>query len=104
MEGEWDKRLEPAGFILQRSKFEQVIDPVFVAFNVAVKHGCVRFQSYLVRDLCRVEPLIAIDLVIADDVPDAIGKNLSAPAGKRIHSSRFQLYQGFANRKFRALR
>ena len=31
-----------------------------------------------------VEPLVAVDLVIADDVADAVGKDFGAAAGKRI--------------------
>ena len=51
-----------------------------------------------------LEPLAAVDLVIADNVAHAIGKNFGAAAGKRIHARGLQLFQRLANRKLRALR
>ena len=60
----------------------QVVDAVFVVFDVAVQHGGVRFEADLVRGARGVEPLVAVDLVIADDVADAVGEDFSAPAGQ----------------------
>src|SRR5215475_9719608 len=51
----------------------------------------------------RIDPLITIDLMIADNVPDAIVKDLGAAAGKRINSCFFQFLQGLANRQLGAL-
>ena len=62
------------------------------------------FSPNLVGDLGSVEPLVAIDLVIANDVADAVGENLRAAAGKGIDAGSFQLFQRFANRELGALR
>src|SRR5271166_570185 len=43
MKSEWNKRLEAARLILQGTEFEQVINAVFVVFDMAVEHGGVRF-------------------------------------------------------------
>src|SRR5208283_2442006 len=67
MKREWNKCLESASLILQSAQLEQVIDAVFVIFDVAVKHGGVRFQPDLVGEPRGIEPLIAINLMIADN-------------------------------------
>src|SRR5712671_137491 len=85
MEGQRDESLEAAGFILQRAQSEQVIDAVFVILDVAVEHGCVGFQSYLMSQSGGVEPLIAIDFVVADDVSNPVGKYFSPTPRQRIH-------------------
>jgi hypothetical protein len=91
MKRQRNKRLEAARLILQRAQLEQVIDAVFVVFDVAVEHGRVRLQPDLVRQARRVEPFIAVNLVIADDVPHAVGKNFGAAAGQRIDARLFHL-------------
>ena len=50
-----------------------------------------------------VQPLVAVDLVIADDVADAVGENFRAAAGQRVDAGRFQLLQRFADRQLGAL-
>ena len=75
----------------KRAQLEQVVDAVFVVLDVAVEHGRVRFQADLVRRSRGLQPLAAVDLVIADDVPHAVGKNLGAAAGQRIDARVFQL-------------
>ena len=82
MESQRDEGLEAAGFILQAAQLEQVIDAVFVVFDVAIEHGRVGFQTDLVGELRGLEPLVAVDFVIADDVADAVGENLGAAAGQ----------------------
>src|SRR5690242_10930417 len=52
----------------------------------------------------RLEPLGAVNLVVADNVADAIGKNLRAAPGQRIHSRSLQLPQCLAGGELRALR
>src|SRR5580765_7399985 len=66
------------GFILQGPEFEQMINPVFVVRDVAVKHSCIRFQANLMRELGGVQPLVSVNLVIANYVTHAVGKNLCA--------------------------
>src|SRR5260370_7610610 len=71
---------------------------------MAVKHRRVRLQTNLVGHAGRIEPLLAADLVVANDVTHALSKNLCTPAGKRIHARGLELFQGLADRKLRALR
>ena len=51
---------------------------------------------------CGVEPLIAIDLVITNDVADPIRENLCSAARQGIHARRFQLRQRVCNGKLGA--
>ena len=45
---------------------------------------------------------LPVDLVIADDAPHALGEDLRAAAGQRIHARVLQPLQHFANRDLRA--
>ena len=80
-----------------------MVHAIFVVLHMAVKHGRVRLQSDLMRQLGSFEPLAAVDLVIADDVANAIGEDFSPPAGERIDSRFLQLHKGLCNRKLGAL-
>ncbi len=80
MKRQRNKRLEAASLILQGAQLEQMIDAVLVVFDVSVEHRRIRFQPDLVGQPRRIQPLIAINLVIADDVPHPIGKNLRPAA------------------------
>src|SRR5580693_3517430 len=95
---QWDEGLEAAGFILQITELEQVIDAVFIIFYVTVEHGRIRFQADLVGELRGFEPLVAIDFVIANDVANAVSKNLSAAARQRIDTGSFELLECLRNR------
>src|ERR1039458_4893983 len=99
MKGKWNKSLEAPGLILQGAQFEQVVDAVLVVFDMAVEHGGVRFQPDLVGKASGIEPLIAVNLVIANNVPHAIGKNFSAAAGQRIHARLFHFFQRLEDRQ-----
>ena len=55
---------------------------VFVVFHVTVQHGGIRLHADLVGQLCGIEPLVAVDLVVADDVTYAIGKDFCTSSGK----------------------
>ena len=59
-----------------------MVDAVFVVLDVAVEHSRVRLQSDLVGELGGFEPLVAVNLMVADDVAYAVGKNFSAAAGE----------------------
>ena len=50
-----------------------------------------------------LQPLIAIDFVIADDVAHAIGKNFRAAAGQRVYARTPLARQGFRDRELRSL-
>ncbi len=70
------------GFILQRAQLHQVIHTVLVVFDVTVQHGCVGLEADLMGLLGGFEPLVSVDLVIADDVPHAVGENFCAASRK----------------------
>ena len=78
MESQRDEGLKAAGFILQTTQLQQVIDAVFVVLDVAVEHSRVGLQTDLVGELRGFKPLVAINFVIADDVANPVGENLSA--------------------------
>ena len=104
MERQRDEGLEPAGFILKLAQPEQVIQAVFRGLDVAVEHGAVGMQAHLVRDAGGIDPLLAGQLVIADDAPHAIVKDFGAAAGQGIHAGVFQALQHFALADLAALR
>ena len=99
MERQRDKSLEAVRVVLQRAQLQQVIDAVFVVLDVAVEHGGIRLQA---RPRCaaarRSQPVVAINLVIADDVPHAVGENFRAAAGHGVEARVFQLHQHLARR------
>src|SRR5208283_1462020 len=98
VKSQWDESLEAAGFILQIAELEQVIDAVFVVFDVTVEHGRVRLQTDLVSQLRGFQPLVAIDFVIANDVPYPVSENLGPAAGQRIDTRGFELLECLRNR------
>ena len=104
MESQWDKRLKATGLILQRAQLEQMVDAIFVVLHVAVKHGGVGFQPDLVSQFRSLQPLVAIDLVITDDMAHALSENFCPTTRKGIHARGFQLRQCLASRKLGALR
>ena len=61
----------------------EVINPIFVIFHVAVEHGRVGFQADVVGQAGGVEPLVAIDFVVANDVANAVRtQNIEAALGQ----------------------
>ena len=83
---------------------QQVIDTILIILHVAVEHGRVRAQSQLVGDARRVQPFAAVNLVVADDVANAVGKNLSPAARQRINTGCLHLDEGLLNGELRTLR
>ena len=77
-----------------------MIDAVLVVLDVAVEHGGIRLQPDFVGSARDLEPVVAVDFVIADDMPDAIGENLSSAAGHGIESRLFEFDQYLARRHF----
>src|SRR5258708_23006712 len=51
-----------------------------------------------------IEPLIAINFVIADNVPHPIGKNFRASAWQRVDARLFHFFERLADRQLRPLR
>ena len=52
----------------------------------------------------RIQPLIAINLVVADNVPHPVGKNFRPAARQRVDPSLFHFFQRLADRQLRPLR
>ena len=104
MERQRNEGHEAVGLVLQRAQAYQVIDAVLVVLDVAVEHGAVGVQAQLVRGARGLEPLVAVDLVIADDAAHALVEDLGAAAGQRIHAGVAQALQRFADGDLRALR
>src|SRR5664279_3122113 len=73
-----------------------MIDSVLVVLDVAVEHGGVRLQADFMRRACELEPVVSVDFVVADDVPDAVGKNLGAAAGHGVESRFLEFDQHLA--------
>src|SRR5881275_1520186 len=79
-----------------------MVDAIIVILHMAVKHGRVRLQTNLVGEFCSFQPLVAVDLVVADNVAHAVGENFGAAARQGIDARGLELLQRFANGKFGA--
>ena len=98
MEGQRDEGLEAAGLVLQLAQAQHVVDAVLVVLHVAVEHRRVGAQPDAVRRTRRLQPLRPVDLVVADDVPHAVGKYLRPAPRQRIHARRLQPQQRLLDR------
>src|SRR5882762_89025 len=103
MECQRNKGLKAIGLILHGTQAEQMIDTVFVVLDVTVQHGRIRPQANLMSRARSVQPFLAVNLVIADDMPNMIAENLRPASGKRIDPSFFQLYKRLSNRELGSL-
>ena len=68
------------------AQLQQVIHAVLRGLDVAVEHGAVGVQAHLVRGAGHLEPLLAGQLVIADDAPHALVRR--SPRRRRACESR----------------
>src|SRR6202000_1095181 len=83
------------------AQLQHVVNAVFVVLHMAVEHGSVRAQPEPVRSTRRLQPLPAIDLVVADDVAHAVGEDLRSAAGHRVDTGILQLHQHFGKPSLR---
>src|ERR1700730_4806402 len=90
---------EAVRFILQFTQGQKMIDALFFRFDVAVKHRSVGAQADFMRRARDVEPLLAADLVVADNFPHPRMKNFGAAAGQRVHARILERQESVANRK-----
>ena len=81
VESERNERLESLRLILQRAQPHHVIHAILFVLNVAIEHRAIRLQSDLMGDARRVDPLIAIDLVVADDAAHPVVEDFRAASG-----------------------
>src|SRR5260370_14347562 len=103
MEGERNEGDQAAGLILQFAELDQVIDAVLFILDVTVEHGAVRMKTELMGDAGGVEPLLAGQLVVANDAATPVVEDFGAAAGEGVHASVLQPLQRFADRNFGAL-
>src|SRR5205809_2028909 len=93
MEGQRNIGLKAMRIILQGAQTDEVVGPIFLIFDMAVEHGGIRFKTKIVGRAGRLQPLVAIDLVIANHAAHALIENLGSTARKRIEPSIFELLQ-----------
>ena len=103
MKRQRDKGHEAARFILQAAQRQQVLDALLFGLNVAVEHRGVRTQAHLVRRARDVQPLLAADLVVADDLAHARAKISAPPPGSESTPASFSA-TSLADGKFRDAR
>src|ERR1039458_8624212 len=81
-----------------------MIDAILIVLDVAVEHGRVRLQPDFMCGARQLEPVVAIDLVVANNVPDAVGENLGAATGHGVEPRFFEFDQHLAGRHLANLR
>ena len=89
--------MEPTRLVLQGAQSEQMVNAILVVLHMAIEHSRIGLESDPVGKPGSLEPLVAINLVVANDVPDAIGENLCPSTGQRIHPRSLQLLQSFSD-------
>jgi len=97
VKGQRDEGLEAAGFVLDLAQLEEMVDAVFVVLDVAIEHGGIGAEAVFMGQARGVEPLAAVDLVIADDRAHAGGEDFGAAAGHGIDSRFAHADQGFVD-------
>ena len=95
--------LEAAGAVLHLAQLQHVVDAVFLVLDVAVEHGRVGPHARVVHHLRRLEPLAAVNLMVTDDVANAVREDLRAAARAGVNAGFLHLHQRFGNRELRAL-
>ena len=99
------KVLNPSGLVLQIAQAHQVIDLVLGLLDVAVEHRAVGVDPHLMRRAVYLEPLVGVELAVADDLAD-FGSKISAPPpgsepspASRIRSSTsaIEIFSSLAN-------
>ena len=81
--GERDEGVEAAGLVLQRAQAQQVVHLVLRPLDVAVEHGAVALDPHAVGDAVDLDPLVGVQLAVADDLPHFRMEDLGAAAGER---------------------
>src|SRR5258708_6630431 len=81
MKSQRNKRLESVSFILKSTQTDKMVGPVFFVLNVAVEHRGIRFEADFVRRACGIEPLVAVNLVVADNAAHALIEDFSSATG-----------------------
>ena len=93
---------EAAGLLLQRAGAHEVAGDVHRPLDVPEHDRDVRAQADRVRGAVRLEPLLGVDLVGADDRADLVVEDLGRGAGQRREPGLLQPASGIARAACRA--
>src|SRR5471030_836225 len=104
MERQRDVGHKTVRLVLQLAQANQVIHAVLRVLDMPVQHGAVGAQPQLVRRARRFNPLVAVDLVVADDAPHPLVEDLRPAARQRIHAAVAQPFERLSDRKLAAPR
>ncbi len=78
--------LKPSGFILKFPQFEEVVNTVFIRFNMTVEHGCIRPETNRMRDFHDFKPARTRYLLGADLIANPVGEDLRAAARHNLQT------------------
>ena len=104
MKRQRNKRHEAVRLVLQFAQLHEMIHALFFGLHMAVEHGGVRTQSNFMRFPRDVEPHLAADFVVANNLAHARMKNLRAAAGQESTPASFMFAQRFFDGKLRDAR
>ena len=99
MVGERDVGQETAGFVLQRSQGEQVIDPVLERFDVPIEHRAVGRHAEAMGFPVDREPLVAAQLAVGDRGARGGRENFRAAPRQRADTGILHSLQHLARRQ-----
>ena len=77
-----NKCLEAVRFVLQVAQANEMVSSVFFIFNVTVQHGGIGFQSNFMSSAGGIQPLVAVNFVVANHATDAFVENFSSATGQ----------------------
>jgi hypothetical protein len=83
MEGKRDEGLEAPGLILELPQLDQVVDPVFWRFDMAVKHGSIGPESQAVGSSHDFQPLLGAGFTATNFLSNPVIQNFSSSSRKR---------------------
>ena len=76
------KALKPRRLVLERAQSQQVVDLVLGLLDVAVEHRAVGLDAHAVRDAVDLDPLVGVELAVADHLAHLGMEDLGAAAGQ----------------------
>ena len=72
-------------FHLATCEAQQMVNAVFIALDVTIEHSGVRFEPDLVSRTCSLQPLVTVNLVIANYMPNAVIEYFRPATGQPIN-------------------
>ena len=92
-EGETDKGLETAGFVLQFAQCQQVVNAFLHGFDMAVEHGGVGLYAEAVRRPRDFEPFCGRGFLGAELLAYSVGEDFRTAPGDGLQAGRLQSQQ-----------